>query len=96
MKLDKWYGSTPTSCDLCGRKIENEFFDGKIFHGPWGILCPRCHKAKGVGLGVGKGQRYVLTNFNGEDMFLCVEGSIINKRMTRIVNEESPLGNLSP
>jgi len=92
MDLDKWHGSIPTSCDLCGRKIENEFFDGKTFRGPWGILCPRCHEAAGVGVGTGRGQRYLLTNVNGEDMFLCVAGSVSHRRMTRIVNEEIPFG----
>ena len=87
MKLDKWHGSIPTNCDLCGGKIENEFINGKTIYGPWGILCPRCHKAAGVGLGLGLGQRYMLTNVNGKDVFLCIGGSIIQRRMTRIVNE---------
>jgi len=87
MKLDKWFGATPKSCDLCGAEIKGEFIDGRTIMGPWGILCPRCHKANGVGLGLGRGQRYVLTNVNGEDMFLCAGGSVRQRRMTKVVNE---------
>ena len=83
----KWHSSTPTHCDICGREIKNEFVHGKTFKDSWGIFCPKCHKVVGVGLGVGRGQRYLLTNFNGEDVFLCISGSASLKK-----DEEFPFG----
>ena len=53
-----WMGSTPTSCDLCGCAIDEQFVDGKTVMGPWGMLCLKCHREHGVGLGTGRGQRY--------------------------------------
>ena len=44
--------------------------DGKTKMGPWGILCPRCHKNHGCGLGLGKGQKYELK----EAEFVKTEG----------------------
>ena len=46
------------SCDICRGEIADQFVDGKTTYGPWGILCLRCHKDKGCGLGMGRGQRY--------------------------------------
>jgi len=46
-------------CQLCGKTLENIVIDGKTVHGPWGYMCPACHNKFGVGLGTGKGQRYV-------------------------------------
>ena len=91
MRLEKWHSSIPTNCDLCGRKIENEFIDGKTVRGPWGILCPRCHKAAGVGLGVGRGQQYLLSNVNGEDTFLCISGG--RKRKEALIETGEALWN---
>jgi hypothetical protein len=52
-----WTG-TATHCDMCGERLLSIFIDGRTRHGPWGILCPPCHTTHGVGLGVGRGQRY--------------------------------------
>lgn len=55
-----WMGTRPSTCDICNTSIGKVFVDGKTKMGPWGILCPRCHKGQGCGLGLGKGQQYEL------------------------------------
>ncbi len=55
-----WMGTRPSSCDICSGSITKVFIDGRTKMGPWGILCPRCHKSHGCGLGTGKGQKYEL------------------------------------
>lgn len=55
-----WCGSKPETCDVCFEPITDSFIDGKTIHGPWGNMCPRCHKKIGVGLGTGRGQLYQL------------------------------------
>jgi hypothetical protein len=57
-----WSGSKPVQCQIpgCGTKLHGEFVDGKTTHGPWGLMCPRCHRLYGMGLGKGKGQKYRL------------------------------------
>jgi len=57
---DKWKEEKPKECDLCHKKFsgKDNFVDGRLKTGPWGILCEKCHKAKGMGLGVGFGQKY--------------------------------------
>ena len=59
MSTKYWCGEAPTHCDLCGAPIEDSFIDGKTRMGPWGNLDPICHARIGVGLGTGRGQRYV-------------------------------------
>lgn len=54
----KWHGVTPTQCEVCGEKLTDEFIDGRTQVGFWAIMCIPCHKEFGVGLGVGKGQKY--------------------------------------
>jgi hypothetical protein len=56
--MKHWMGTPPTKCDLCGKVITSTFVDGKTKSGPWGILCPSCHKSAGIGLGTGLGQQY--------------------------------------
>jgi hypothetical protein len=65
-----WLGVIDT-CDICPTKITTTFIDGKTTMGPWGILCPQCHKDVGYGLGTGLGQRYVLQE---DGRWLKVEG----------------------
>lgn len=48
MSDKKWMGSVPRECDVCHSPITTVFVDGKGTHG--------------VGLGVGRGQRYELVN----------------------------------
>lgn len=62
----KWNGIMPKTCDICGKKLEREFIDGRIngtkidkdFLAPWAIMCTKCFETFGVGLGLGKGQKY--------------------------------------
>lgn len=60
-KITDWSGSIPKQCGICGDKIKDEFIDGATrFSGkPWTIMCPACFKDYGVGLGTGKGQRFI-------------------------------------
>ena len=55
-----WMGSKPEKCDLCQGSLKSEFVDGATRRGPWAIMCPRCHKMFGFGLGSGLGQQYTL------------------------------------
>lgn len=54
-----WEGTPPEKCDLGGCKLNGVFVDGKTKAGLWGIMCPDCHLMAGVGLGTGRGQRYL-------------------------------------
>lgn len=57
----KWKGSTPVKCDVCRDKIKDIFVDGKTsMRGLWANMCDPCHQSIGVGLGLGRGQRYEL------------------------------------
>ena len=63
-KRSQWLSPPPRQCDLCHSPITDVFVDGKTRSGPWGALCPRCHRAHGLGLGTGRGQKYKLTRDN--------------------------------
>lgn len=45
-------------CDICWTQ-STTIIDGKTKRGPWAYMCPRCHSFNGVGLGEGRGQRFV-------------------------------------
>lgn len=53
-----YIGAPPTHCELCGQKLNPCFVDGRTTRGPWANMCLPCHDRYGVGLGVGKGQKY--------------------------------------
>lgn len=53
-----WIGPAPAACDLCHTGLKDEFVDGKTKMGPWASMCTRCHRANGVGLAGGRGQKY--------------------------------------
>ena len=53
-----WVSPVPTHCQVCGMILENHFIDGRTFVGYWTIMCLECHSKDGVGLGLGKGQKY--------------------------------------
>lgn len=60
--VKNWTGHPQPNCDFCGNAIplEGEFIDGRISgRTTWAIMCVSCHSKYGVGIGVGKGQRYV-------------------------------------
>jgi len=45
-------------CDCCEHKAA---YDAKTRHGVWGYLCEEHFSEFGVGLGLGKGQKLILT-----------------------------------
>ena len=49
---------TVGECNLCAKERLSEFVDGKTRMGPWANMCLPCFRKVGVGLGVGRGQRY--------------------------------------
>ena len=53
-----WIGDPDPQCDLCRKPFGKVFIDGKTDAGPWGNMCPACHRQHGVGLGLGRGQKY--------------------------------------
>lgn len=54
----EWLGKK--ECGICAEDLSNKpLVDGATFAGPWTVMCDRCHKTFGVGLGTGLGQRYV-------------------------------------
>lgn len=58
--MSKEYLGAVPKCDLCEIAINDCFIDGKTKAGPWACMCRECHVENGVGLGVGRGQRYNL------------------------------------
>lgn len=76
MATERLYWQSPIStCDVCGVKIEDEFFDmaTKRTHpsagpGPWACMCPKC-ALTGVGIGkvgLGLGQHYKRDEVGGK------------------------------
>jgi hypothetical protein len=66
-----WTGKID-KCDLCKAPIDRFFVDGRTKMGPWAIMCPGCHRDQGLGLGMGKGQKYQ-KEFPSEE-FYKIEG----------------------
>ena len=59
----RWLSPVPPACQHCGGSFKEcdgseEFVDAKMRAGRWGIICNTCHMHYGVGLGIGRGQRY--------------------------------------
>jgi len=65
-----WTGDVPVKDDF-GMTIGIEFIDGRTTQGPWAFMTPASHRAYGVGLGLGRGQRYKKQNDN---RWIKVEG----------------------
>ena len=59
------------AADDFGIPIAQEFVDGKTRLGPWAIMAPSSFKIMGVGLGLGRGQRY---ERQADGRWLKVEG----------------------
>jgi len=54
----KWRGERGR-CQICGTDTSNtEFVDGATPNGQWAIMCLKCHREVGSGLGIGRGQAY--------------------------------------
>jgi len=41
-------------CQFCGNEAK---YDGRTKYGPWAYMCENCFETRGVGLGLGKGQK---------------------------------------
>ena len=55
--MTQWLSPVP-ECDDWDSPIADVFIDGRTKMGPYAIMTPASHKAYGVGLGLGKGQKY--------------------------------------
>ena len=44
-------------CDFC--KVNLAEYDGKTVLGPWANMCRLCFAQFGIGLGLGRGQKYI-------------------------------------
>lgn len=53
-----WRGSDPVKCEADGTMLKERFYDAADRFGRWGMLCDACFLKVGVGLGVGKGQKF--------------------------------------
>ena len=62
-----WFGEVPSNCDLCRIHIKDSFVDGRTSRGPWACMCVSCHDRYGVGLGTGRGQRYEVQQWGGDN-----------------------------
>lgn len=56
------YINAPKVCDICNSDFTGVMYDGRTIQGPWANMCQGCFTKYGVGLGVGRGQKYVLVN----------------------------------
>ena len=63
---NKWHGTPPKRCDRCLKPIKDVFYDARTNWGQWAILCHKCFKDVGVGLGIGKGQKYSVKVIKGD------------------------------
>jgi len=51
-------GSKLPDCDFCG---DEAHYDGKTILGPWANMCRICFRKYSLGLGLGKGQKLVVS-----------------------------------
>lgn len=64
MERKQWQGTVKKTDDF-KQPIDDTFIDGKTVMGPWAIMSPKSFKIYGVGLGPGKGQKYMQETENG-------------------------------
>ncbi len=57
-KEHKWLSPVPAGCDICKGKFGKYFYDANTSMG-WGLICDKCFKKHGKGLGIGFGQQYL-------------------------------------
>jgi hypothetical protein len=58
-RLDKVYWLSPVGkADDFGDTVADTIIDGKTKMGPWGLMTPKSFARYGVGLGLGRGQKY--------------------------------------
>jgi hypothetical protein len=49
----------PQKCQIKGEPITTVFVDGATKQGRWAYMCTTCHAEVGVGLGMGRGTKYI-------------------------------------
>lgn len=52
------YANPPSKCDVCGEEIVEQFYDAAMRTGQWACMCSMCFSRYGIGLGIGRGQKY--------------------------------------
>lgn len=59
-QMEKHYhlGHPPVKCELTDRPITDTFIDGRTINGNWCYMHPDTHASRGIGLGIGKGQKF--------------------------------------
>lgn len=65
----RWLSTPPKKCDICEIAIDDVFIDGATSSGPWAFMCEDCHHFHGMGLGLGRGQRFVRKS-GGKNFYL--------------------------
>lgn len=66
------YWSGPLkACGICGDEFGSVMYDARTKQGPWGNLCEGCFNAYGVGVGIGRGQKYERQE---SGRYMCVAG----------------------
>lgn len=79
-----FYTPKPVKCDVTGKPLANEMYDGRTVHGSWAIMGTRAWNKVGCGrLGTGFAQKY-LRNEAGD--FYASEGMESVPRSYRLVS----------
>lgn len=58
-------------CNFCNKLLNDSAIDGATIYGPWAWMCVKCHILIGMGLGIGRSQKY---KFVQEKGYVQVEG----------------------
>jgi hypothetical protein len=66
----EWIGAV--KCSLCGKREPEGIIYGATITGEWAVMCERCYRTHGVGLGAGRGRRYERQQRDGK--YVKVEG----------------------
>ena len=67
---DKWMGTKPIKCDICGHQFNDQdkhFYDFATRQGKWALGCAVCFGKHGHGLATGLGQKYDLKTLEKVD-----------------------------
>jgi len=58
-RVKKWLGPEE-DCDICHQPLKScpYFVDGRTHSKGWALMCGKCYRHFGEGLGIGQGQRY--------------------------------------
>lgn len=67
--IRKWESRLPICCEVCDDPLGEYFIDGAVNGGKWALMCEKCHKQHGSGLGIGKAQKYFTATGEGVEGF---------------------------